>query len=230
MLNYLNKRLILVSAILLAINSCSIFSPVEGDKVSHYFIKVDPVKVDKAYCVNSNSLAMNSILQITPTTALPPFSKSKMYYTDKLYNLETYAYHKWAASPQEMLQQSLQSSIMEACLYKDVVLSELETLPTKYRLTTRILNMKQIVNGKSSVVVLEVLAQYIDNNSNHLISSNIFRETSEQYADALGYVNGINQDSNRLISDIIKWLRVNTVSQPMLIKLNKEVSKKWQLK
>lgn len=219
MFKFVNKRIMLSGAILIVISSCSIFSPVKDDKLSHYIIKVDGVKVNKEYCVYK---ASNDVLQLTPMSALAPFGRTKMYYTNRSYKLEAYAYHKWSTSPAEMIQQSLQTSLMGSCLFKDIVLSEVNTIPASYRLNTRILSIKQVINTKTSVVIVEVLAQYIDNTTNNLISSNVFKETSEQYANALGYVYGVNIDSEKLISDIIKWLRVLPTSKQISINIIKK--------
>ncbi len=180
--------------------SCGMFSPIEQQQTHSYQI-TSRIDISKISC-NKNNL---TILQITQMQADEPFNTNKMIYTSSKYELATYSYNKWATSPQQMLTIAIQEKLLQSCLYSNIVTEEVVT-SSQYRLATQLLTLKQIINGTKSHVDLSILAQLIDNNSNHIIKSKTFSASIEASANPKSYVEATNQATQTILDSLVTWL------------------------
>ncbi|MCX8514866.1 MAG: hypothetical protein RL017_96 [Pseudomonadota bacterium] len=197
-----NKSLVLGSslALILSLNACSILSPVPTAEVKQYQIIINQQ--------NDNSCQANSsspILQVAAVTVFSPYDSTNMYYSQKQYQVNSYAQSQWASSTSSMYTQLLTQKLQQSCIYSNVISSEY-VASANYRLVTQLTDLKQIITKDGASMHLGFYAQLIDNKTNKVIMSKNFSEEMSVTPDIAGYINGSNVLSGKLLNDITAWL------------------------
>ena len=196
------KNSIIISHCIL-LTSCSIFSPVTTP-LTHKFQIVDhnmDDNIDAPQCVAKNK----AVIQIMPVRANAPYDMVKMFYSKSQYELDSYSYNQWVATPQSMIGQAIAQKILQSCLYTNTI-SGTFLATADYRLSTQLIELKQIIKNNSSTIVLTALVQLIDNASNEVIKSKTFIETTDNINSPEGFVVGANTVTQKFLSALIKWL------------------------
>ncbi len=181
--------------------SCSVFAPVEAPEVIQYQLQASTTS-------NANSCKAakdDNILQVVEVKADAPFNTRKMYYSKAEYQLNSYGYNEWIANPSVMLTQAIQERLLASCIYGNVVNAEFMTI-AKYRLTSQLLDFKQVINGQTSTMQLAVLVQLVDNSNNKVTKSKTFNATAEVDATPAGYIKGANAVTETFLTDLTAWL------------------------
>ena len=198
------KQIIKVCVVGLLLGGCSgMFAPVAMPEIQNYQITPAGGDIKAASCARVNK---ESTLQITRMRAEAPYETTKMFYSKGQYQLDSYSYNQWAAFPTQMLSYAVFQKVMQSCIYKSVVSGEFMTV-SNYTLNTKLLELKQIINGDSSVVNLIIIAQLIENKSDSVIRSKTFVVKANSSPNPKAYVVSVNQATSEFLAQLTNWLQ-----------------------
>ncbi len=199
-------KILLASLISLLSGCSSLFGPPAQRTIVSYEI-ADLSWTGNVICSKPQS---SKILYISPMRANTPYDSLKMYYTDKPYELTSFGYSEWAASPTEMLGQAIIKRTYTSCVFSNVVTSH-ALADAKYRLITQLINLRQEVssNGQTAVVKLAIFVQLVDLDKNSVIASRGFVQRGSTAVGPKGMVSGVNQLLVKLDDELIEWLHKN---------------------
>lgn len=195
----------IIPAVLLSLylSGCGMFSPVVTPEVKQYQMVLATTTIPSCKA-NPNA----PILQVTNVKVFAPYDTRNMYYSESQYKLNSYAQSEWVTNPSFMVTQAMQQKLLETCSYSNVVSSEFMTT-AKYRLVSQLMDFKQIINGDSASMNLNILVQLVDNSTNLVVKSKTFAETTPTTASPAGYVSGANDVMAAFLNDLATWLGGN---------------------
>jgi ABC-type uncharacterized transport system auxiliary subunit len=200
------KKIVKTSPIIAMLAGCSVFQPVSVPDIHTYELAAASSYNAQAPVECSDSNLSTKALQVSPVHPDVPYDSSKMFYSLSPYELDSYASNQWVSLPSSMLTQAIQQRIIQACYYASVVSSDFMTV-TKYRLTTQLVNFKQVINGNDTKFMMTVIAQLIDNKTNQVLKAKTFNIEEKVTADPKGYVSGANAATNKFLDQLIVWLK-----------------------
>lgn len=198
----MKKIIIIILSVFLS--SCGLFNPVVVPDIHAYQLSVannNDENTNSLKCSDNNG----DVLQVTHVKADAPFDTTTMYYANSQYELKAYGVHQWAALPNQMLTQAIQQKILNSCLYKSVVSDDFITV-AHYRLTTQLVEQKQVISGNSSKMVLVIISQLVDNTTNKVVKGKKFDIEVPTTADANGYIAGANQATVEYLNQLLVWI------------------------
>jgi ABC-type uncharacterized transport system auxiliary subunit len=191
-------RLILLSQCIF-LSSCSIFSPVTNPSVHKFQITYR--NTTEPTCTNKNK----TVLQVMPVRANAPYDTVRMYYTKSQYELDSYSYNQWVATPQSMISQAIEQKLLQSCIYTNVI-NSVFLATADYRLSTQILELKQVIKDNLSTITLITLVQLIDNSTNNVMKSKTFVESIDNTNSPEGFVIGANEVTQKFLVELTEWL------------------------
>lgn len=183
------------------LNGCSIFSPVTNPTIQKFQINYSN-ETTEVQCTNTG----RKVLQIMPVGANAPYDTVKMFYSKSQYELTNYSYNQWVTLPQKMLAQAIEQKLLQSCIYANVINSAFMAT-ANYRLSTQLIELKQVIKTELSTINLIALVQLIDNASNNVIKSKIFIERIDNANSPQGFVIGANHVTQKFLADLTEWLR-----------------------
>lgn len=202
------NKLIMLTPVLF-VSGCGLLSPVQQRPVASYEIMDRTVNASGVNCANPHS---NNLIYISPMRAYPPYDLNKMYYNvESSYQIKSFGYSQWVASPTELISQELSKKIATSCVFKNIATSH-ALANARYRLLTFLIVMRQEMdsNNQNAVARLIVGAELIDLDSNKVIASKIFDGKAPTDVGPDGYVKGINKLTEQFDQQIVDWLRQQT--------------------
>jgi ABC-type uncharacterized transport system auxiliary subunit len=183
--------------------ACGMLSPVVTPEIKQY--QIISAASAAASCKPNPSLP---ILQVSPVRVFAPYDTRNMYYSESQYQLNAYALNQWAANPSWMFTQSIFQRLQQSCIYGNVVSAEF-MITAKYRLTSQVMDFKQVINGTTASMNLNIVEELVDNSTNQVLRSKTFIETSQVEANPAGYIKGANDVMDSFLSDLTTWLGSN---------------------
>lgn len=203
----INKLIVLVPVLFVA--GCGLLSPVQQRSVANYEIMDRTVNASGVNCTNPHS---DNLIYISPMRAYPPYDLNKMYYNvESSYQINTFAYSQWVASPTELMSQELSKKVATSCVFKNLATSH-ALANARYRLLTFLVVMRQEMdsNNQNAAARLIVGAELVDLDTNKVIASKIFDARTPTAVGPDGYVKGINKLTEQFDQQIVDWLRQQT--------------------
>jgi len=151
--------LIILSTQLMA---CSLLSPVKTIPVNTYTLAVSGTGV------SLRAPQGRQVLLITAPTAAPGYQTTNMVYTQRPFELSSFAHNRWTAPPAEMLAPLLAQNLQASGCFHAVVSPP---FPGNVDLTldTRLLNLQQEFTGDSSQVRLALQLTLSNNNTHEVL-------------------------------------------------------------
>ena len=177
---------------------CSVLSPVATPINHQYMIKSTS---KPRVCTNKSSLD----IQVLLTEADQPYNSYNMYYTNSPYELNQYSYSVWATLPQNTINQAVQQSIMNSCIFNNVVGADI-IIPSQYKIKSKLLELKQNIGKQQSNVTLSILVQLINSRENTVQSSKIFTETTNIQTSPQGMSQGTSVNLELFLKELNDWL------------------------
>ena len=197
------KQITKICVIGLLLSGCSgMFAPLSTPEIHNYQIVVAD---DNTEVTNCSNIRHGKTLQITRMRAEAPYEATKMFYVSGRYHLDSYSYNQWTAFPTQMISPAILQKVTQACIYKNVVSGEFMTV-SDYTLNTKLLELKQIIDGDNSYVSLIVFAQLVDNKPDSVIKTKTFAIKVASSPNPQGYVTGVNQAVSEFLSKLVQWL------------------------
>ena len=192
------------------ITGCSsLLGPVKQKPLTYYEI-VDRSIGKTANCPTSS--APKSVIYVSPMKTTSFFNSGKMYYSTKPNEISAFAYSQWMTTPNEMLQQTMMTTILATCAYNLANLNSLVT-GANYQLATKLINMRQnIINSDHAEVVLEIFAELIDLEQNSVIANKRFVETSTSPLGPQAMAEQLNQLTTIFNNELVTWLKSITTN------------------
>lgn len=199
-------------------SGCSIFMPVSPPEMRTFQIGLSPMDSMQSCNISQNK----EILQITSMQTASPYNNKQMFYSKGQYHLASYNYNEWISDLGVMLTQSIQQALIKSCIYDNVVSADFMTL-SQYRLNTQLVELRQVMpdnldilssgelTKNISVLHFAVIVQLVDNLKNKVIKSKVFVEEESITPDAKGYVMGTNKVTEKFLSELIQWLKVDNI-------------------
>lgn len=203
----INKLIVLVPVLFVA--GCGLLSPVQQRSVANYEIMDRTVNSRWVNCTNPHS---DNLIYISPMRAYPPYDLNKMYYNvESSYQINTFGYSQWVASPTELMSQELSKKVATSCVFKNLATSH-ALANARYRLLTFLIVMRQEMdsNNQNAAARLIVGAELVDLDSNKVIASKIFDARTPTAVGPDGYVKGINKLTEQFDQQVVDWLRQQT--------------------
>lgn len=183
------------------LNSCGILSPVDEPQIKQYQLALN-LNTDTSGCTIGRNAP---ILQVSPVKVFAPYDTRNMYYSESPYQLSSYAFNQWSTLPEFMFNQAILQRLTAACIYSNVVNSEVMSV-AKLRLAIQVMDFKQVISTESANMNFTSLVQLIDNNTNTVIKSKTFVEVLPVSPDPGGYVKGANDIVLQFVNDLADWL------------------------
>lgn len=156
------RYLILIILSMLTI-ACSPFGPVKTKPVNTYTLTATNAGV-------SHARTAGRVLLVTAPTAAPGYQTNAMIYTKRPFELNTFAYNRWAAAPAEMLAPLLVQHLAASGCFRAVV-SPPFSGNVDMVLDTQLSNLQQEFKGDTSQVRL-TLQITLQNNATHEVITN----------------------------------------------------------
>jgi ABC-type uncharacterized transport system auxiliary subunit len=189
----INKLIVLVPVLFVA--GCGLLSPVQQRSVANYEIMDRTVNARGVNCTNPHS---DNLIYISPMRAYPPYDLNKMYYNvESSYQINTFGYSQWVASPTELMSQELSKKVATSCVFKNLA-------------TSHALAQEMDSNNQNAAARLIVGAELVDLDSNKVIASKIFDARTPTAVGPDGYVKGINKLTEQFDQQVVDWLRQQT--------------------
>ncbi len=118
----------------------------------------------------------NSTVLVTTPIAITSYSTSKMIYTQRPYQLRSFANNRWVAPPAQMLTPLLVQSLQNTNYFK-AVLSTPYFGETNYRIDSELLKLEQNFSHKPSEIQLAMRVQVTNAATEKLLASRRFDVT-----------------------------------------------------
>lgn len=198
-----------IYALMLSLLGCgSIFGPIRQREVISYELADNSITMPPANC----KLMKPDILYISPMRANAPYDSTKIYYTEKPFELEHFGYSRWVAIPTDMLSQIMDKKLVTSCVFKNIVHNNV-LADADYRLVTQLIALRQdIISKNSAKNQLIIYAQLLDVDSNKVISSRIFNEQANSDVGPKAMVTTINQLVTKFDNELVTWLKAGSVA------------------
>ncbi len=152
----------------LLLTACALTSPVKLPRVS-------------AYTITNMKLASTPLRSKTHSTLLvslpiasPGYQSSSMIYINVPYKLKSFANNRWIAPPAEMLAPLLAQELRSKGYFRAVVMPPFSGI-ANYRLSTRLLILRQEFFRPTSVVRIVMRASLVNNATNRVMASRRFQ-------------------------------------------------------
>jgi cholesterol transport system auxiliary component len=158
------KRIVIILLAVFAaflLQGCNVLSPIKDDTQVEMISKL-PADLPR-------QPAHAATLLILPVAASPVYDTVRMAYTDKPYQVAYFSKHEWGATPAQMLQPLLETT-MEHTGYFSAVVVPTYSGSYDYALKTEILELVQDFTATPAVLRLSLREQLIDGRSNRSIS------------------------------------------------------------
>lgn len=196
---------VIIGSLALSIAGCgTILAPVKQRQQITYELTDKSIVIPVDNCATSTK---TDIIYVSPMRANAPYETTKMYYSEKPYELSTYSYSQWAAIPTDMLSQAIEKKLVTSCLYKNVVHNNV-LADANYRLITQLVTLRQDLTGQNTARnQLIIYVQLLDLNSNKVIGSMPFDEELTSDVGPQAMVNSLNQLVTKFNNDLVAWLK-----------------------
>lgn len=148
----------------LQITACSLTSPVKVTPVNTYTLSAT------SSISSMRGQENQQVLLITTPIASPGYQTSNMIYTQRPFELNSFAENRWAAPPADMLIPLLTQNLQASGCFRAVVSSPF-TGSVDLTLDTRLLNLQQEFKSNTSQVRL-ALQLTLSNNRTHQVVAN----------------------------------------------------------
>lgn len=163
---------------LLALSSCSLFSPVPSQSTSAYVINTTPCNIGK-------ESRQRTTLFVAPMEADPIYNTTAMAYTTKPYQIAYFGKNSWAEPPAAMIQPLIIQTLQNTHHFR-AVNGGSSIGNYDYILKTQLLELQQAFLSNTSIVHLKIRAQIINANNGQVMATKQF-SVSEMTAQKTPY-------------------------------------------
>lgn len=204
----MSKLLVTVlTAVLLS--ACSVLPTAKSSPMATYTLSpiVSQVTAATAKC--------SAVLRVRSVQATSPWSSDGLVYSESDYRIATFAYHKWAAPPAEMLTGALVRAVATSGHYRGV-LGPTDPGDASLTLAVRLVSGPlQTFSGssageeaaaRSSRESLALAATLAATSSGTLVASKEFADEIPAKPNPYGGVEAANKLAGQLITEIVTWL------------------------
>jgi cholesterol transport system auxiliary component len=202
-----NKRFLLGSILILFVGSCTIF-PNQGSRpVQTYVLSLETSSPEPRLPCNSHH---GTLLVSTPGEAAG-FDTPQIAYLMRPYEVEYYAYNRWAESPGRLLLPLLVQGMAETTCWNHVAPRN-SAVAGDYRLDTEILQWQQEFFTNPSRVRLSIRAQLVQADKRQVIAVENFEIVKTAPSnDAYGAVMAANQGVKELLRRMAAWVKTQAL-------------------
>ncbi|OGT60873.1 MAG: hypothetical protein A3E85_01015 [Gammaproteobacteria bacterium RIFCSPHIGHO2_12_FULL_45_12] len=158
------KLILLLS--FLALNGCSLFSPIQTPDQSAYVISKTPVVRAK------RQVQRHTLLVLSPDTK-SVFDTALMAYTVKPYEISFYSVNKWAERPQQMLLPLMVQTLQNTQGFRAVIAPPYNG-ESDFLLSTQILSLQQNLMRSPGMLELVVRAELIKTSTSRVVATKQF--------------------------------------------------------
>lgn len=154
---------------------------------------------------NTQGAACTSI-KVAKATSAPGFGGTDMRYSNKHYRIGAFAYHRWIATPADMLTQPLVEQLRASDRFTHVI-DNTSPVPAPLLLNTQLVSLVQVFNhNHKSQVRLIVEESLIDAENNHILGSRQFVSTSPAAPNPIAGVAATNSAVTQWTKSVRQWL------------------------
>jgi len=173
--------------------------------------EAEPLKVYTFSLKNISPIPHSAHRAQTIKVAYPQTAKekltAKMSYSYSSSERGYYQNSKWSNNLGKLLQGSVMEALTESRLFKAVLPYE-STAEEDLRLEATIFDFSHHVRGNASYAVISIQFSLIDTDSGKLIKTKRFSDREDTVTtDAKGYVEATNRAMERVVNDLVAWLR-----------------------
>lgn len=148
-------------------------------------------------------------LLVTMPKSAPELNAKSMIYSQKPYEIQAFAKHRWVNKPAKMLQPLLVQSIMNNPQLQSVVASPFAGR-SDYRLDTEIIDFRQDFSGEQSQFQITLSAHLVDSKSQRIIASRQFTRVNQAVANnPRAGVTAANQAIDKLLEELEQFIAMN---------------------
>ena len=198
----MKKRNFLFSIVILfLIISCSpLPTPPKTKEINTYLLEWEATKLPDENKKQPSSPA----LLVTPMRSAPGYETSAIIYEEKPYQLNHFAYHRWAETPSSMLSGLIITALGKVNAFKSVSSSSSQA-HADLLLETKLLCLKQVFKENRSEVKFKVRATLIDLETGDVIGEKIFALSEPAAPDPYSGVEAANRAVERFLNDLIDF-------------------------
>lgn len=183
---------------------CSILPHPKGKPIQQY--EISPKSPGKLAGASASCLT----IRVDSMSVSPPFDTTAMLYTEQNYEIQQYAYHQWAATPDRMLTDSLVAALTSSQLYKTVLGPQSDGNADVILSSSLVRGpLQAFSSSKSSTENLTVKMTLSDGDSSGIIASRRFEASVKASPNAYGGVKAANIAWRRMLDEIVAWLNKN---------------------
>lgn len=150
---------------------------------------------------NDNKTLLPTLIINTPKAGAG-YNSNRMLYTRNAHQIEYFAHNEWVDTPANMLQSLLLIALESTGDFKAVT-PKTSAIKTEFKLETQVLTLIQNFDSKPSSVDLHVRLSLVDNQTNQIIASQLFKERVMAKSDTpAGGVEAANEAVNTVLNKI----------------------------
>lgn len=192
------RTILIVTAIIVSLSACSLFSPVKTEPTTFYVIntKGNPPRQAQTHKVS---------IFVTKMQSVPLNNSTDMVYTTKPHQVGHFLYHRWAEKPADMLEGLIVQTLKATNHFYTV-----GTLPSvtsyDYILNSQLIELDQAFSPGCSVVHLIINVELINAYSNAVVATQQFSVT--EYApekNPYGGVIAANRAAAKIMNRIARF-------------------------
>lgn len=192
------RRSSLLLSSILALAGCQVLGPQAVPPTNTYALSIPNVH-SSTHHENKITLLVN-----TPTAA-PGYDTSKMMYTNKLFQVSSFAQNKWAAAPAEMIGPLLVEKLRQTNKFHAVISSAF-TADRQFILRTHVTELRQNFTVNPSKIELTITAELINAENNKVMNTRTFTTAlSTPENTPYGGVLAANRAVNKVLTQISEF-------------------------
>ena len=147
------------------------------------------------------------ILKISLPLSTKIIMSNTILYSESNNTLNSYSFNKWVDTPNVLLQKLFVEAINDSNIFKSTI-SNHSSIRANLELESNIIEFKQLFEDKISYGIIKMRFYLIEIRTKKLITSKEFEyKIKADSNDAKGVVRALNIAVDRLIKDLIKWLK-----------------------
>ena len=151
---------------LFLLTGCSVLGPVKTPTINTYTLNLPASDSKTTYPIHAKTIL------ISPTQASPEFQNTDIIYTQRPYELKSFARNRWAAPPANMFSALLPQYLTEHGCFRAVA-SPPFIGNADWTLQTRLLTLQQVFEKNKSAVELNMEMTLLDNRAHEIITHQI---------------------------------------------------------